>query len=1681
MGMWLAACAPAPVSSPNQSASESSLAGQSLTLEGDSCDRVEITEIIGCNSDELCPCGSHCKDMVCGQDCMTHAQCGTGGICDILGHCTTPAETPDPNSPEPPVDTTPTGDLVAMPTQQFVVPGRDVYHVTLAAERLDVPSLRVTAGEGSVVRCQPDEDFAASCELGLTVQGDPVQLSVRILPHASPAAGAADLRWSVRAFIKDQPTILDFIELAPPAEAAAPTEGVYEGFATATLTGTQADAVFTSASIGDSLRVPLRMRVFPNPAESGGYRVNVEDPWTVFASGGAFDATISSNANARVLSTGLIEHLGVSTPASGDLSLRVSVAGDVRLGPSSLSGNLRVVSAGFAAGKELRSDWQVTLRRTANLPAGATFQTHTPAVARTPEAEQQRVNTLLPWSAAALGVMGPPRAIYEAEDAGKIDQLLKGFHNARGLFDCEWDAPTTLPAYVTMPAIAANSICALSNWQRFVNDAPAQRFAYHILRCQLAAGSQLADKAARELLVFDPDGPTGRPDGTRAPVEWSKFDRAKADYGCNPVERNGARACSISDYRARPTASQCTQRYTCYRRPESGYALAAAGLGNSAIDKNGDLRCADGKSSEAFGLFGNLDAPADKTKKADQMLAACVADLGRAVPGNVTVNAQSLQAVYTSNGCVDLARFHRALDWATMPARRRLAGIEEYDAAADAQAHRLLQQWLTVHMFVAREGVAERSMSELTADLTLSPGEAPLVPASMSTLLARLEAGWDVFLHPRTVTGLLALDARVLANPDYRPRTSARLWDFEPHHEQGTGISSTIMETMQAHLNLLDEFLINESYSLGGLTNTARARLAAALKRYVVARGLATALNARVRAQLNGNPLWQARFDTAAKELNATLTRVLVRASDLERKANPLGIEADDLPLYFSDVHNTPGTRFTALTTYLSTGAESAAEKALSTASDAVRAAKDSWMSVVATRVQEKRDRLDSQDRVLALKREYGRAVVELCGARPGLSAENALDTQTYDGDTCFYDDAQNECRFDASDVINKLGSDDLRGDLCTLAVLRKNTGLSLSLGNANLDAAIDGFGQAIKSGTRPNQALASVTLSDDKKRLVIGNTSYAFASLRKQPSDMDQVRNNDASQASAACLPYFAGRQAEAAVLGSSQSDALEKPQCYLGTLGQDALAVRAASSDIQLARSHYAEFTERYDIAMRGCLIQERGAIDLNAELDAHSRTMKRLYDRKRAMETAAAFGSFFSSLGSMLSPKEIAEGGVVFGGIGAGTLLVASLELADINHDISMAEVDHQAQMERIRLRTQIDTCYNDAGQQLVGLRTAGIQIERAGLNLTTALAQFTTHKRLLAATQEEGRAVIAREQNRVIPGVGHDFWVSSNLKQADFTMRLARRAVFLATRAATYEFQLREAGRQLEAQVLSAKSPNALGRALANLNSYVATNMPRGAGSIAAQPYKTYSLRDDILRLAEREDIPGVTKDMTLAQRFRLFIRAQRFAHFNDRGAYDGQLIPFSLAPYVARAGTAGQGIGLPGFANQCAERIWSVNLAPQGAGLNGNRSFVDLELRKLNNFYSKWCLTPGANDPPYQVASVNPQKNLFRDPVFGNDHPEPVVPKTRFALAHISAQLNVGRAVFDGANFEAGRSLQLAARGLFGDYALFIPQVVQGEGLRLEKVEDILLRFDYVAGARPQSNVRSAGNPTLSKK
>jgi hypothetical protein len=69
---------------------------------------------------------------------------------------------------------------------------------------------------------------------------------------------------------------------------------------------------------------------------------------------------------------------------------------------------------------------------------------------------------------------------------------------------------------------------------------------------------------------------------------------------------------------------------------------------------------------------------------------------------------------------------------------------------------------------------------------------------------------------------------------------------------------------------------------------------------------------------------------------------------------------------------------------------------------------------------------------------------------------------------------------------------------------------------------------------------------------------------------------------------------------------------------------------------------------------------------------------------------------------------------------------------------------------------------------------------------------------------------------------------------------------------------------------------------------------------------------------------------------------------------------------------------------------------------------------------------------------------------------------QFTASLLYPWFNIPRTQFYSTTYQQGSSEELAGRGLYGDYVLLFPKQVLDDGFALDKVEDVLLRLDYLS-------------------
>ena len=837
------------------------------------------------------------------------------------------------------------------------------------------------------------------------------------------------------------------------------------------------------------------------------------------------------------------------------------------------------------------------------------------------------------------------------------------------------------------------------------------------------------------------------------------------------------------------------------------------------------------------------------------------------------------------------------------------------------------------------------------------------------------------------------------------------------------------------------------------------------------------------------------------------LGRALDASRVLHEGRNPLGIADTDLPLYFMELQGdlSATQRFSAISDFLlgdGLGSSAWAPSFVSAADASLADARAAWLAMQDRALQTQLTASEQAAQIAQLKTPYAEALQDLCGAVEGRTAEELLDSDDFDPATCFRvtGDENADCGLTSTEravenarALAEIDQQDVDYLFCMARELSDRAGSSAGFRGEQLevwrtecegapgeptlaDCPNDvGPGPALCLTCEPGVVVVPPAFPSAPPAMFIAETPQDFSLTAEQASAEMQREASEACGAPPDSLDLTVGENTG------------QHAECYRGSLGELALTVQAIAKDVEIARSELEDHQDAYDIVTQGCLIRQLGGQQLLSAQDLHRQTMNELADNRRDALTAADALDAVATCAGMVA-------GVtnVFSGVAAGVGCAAAAGKAvamgfahDYEAQMDRAEQDHEVLMMSIQNEIDDRACFNDAELELVGVRTAALAVQRAAIEMESTLLQFENGKRNAAALYHAGRAAEQTVANRTVWPKQYDYWVDQQVETFKARMQLAKRFTYLAVLATEYEYQMSITGASdsLREATLAAELPGDLESVLAELWQTAGTRTIRGNRPTDLKV--VLSLRDQLLQLADHSELPETELRLTDRERFQLLLQSPAFRLFDEDGEYLGQRIPFQLAP-LAELGL-GQSTGIPLYAdNDCAERVWSVNASIIGGAdsLEGggpdredlyrgsDQTFMRLDLLKQNTFYSQWCGQPPAELGRFQTASVRPSRNLFRgatesfDPAEGEE--------ARYSRARIEAYFNVPRAEFEADEYANGETSELAARGLYGDYALFIPAGVLSsrqsdgtytDGLNLDEVDDILLRLDYLSVAR----------------
>lgn len=1143
------------------------------------------------------------------------------------------------------------------------------------------------------------------------------------------------------------------------------------------------------------------------------------------------------------------------------------------------------------------------------------------------------------------------------------------------------------------------------------------------------------------------------------------------------------------------------QGYLCYNYPSGTYNSETWVANPTANDlsASGDVPCVDSANRPtAFPLFTEADRTVPL--QASQLLTYCLAELPRAhmraeAPTNPTgaaclneISGCSSGSCTTDeprclNGPVALHAIALGMDGIQRAGFPDATTWTVSDEPAVKLALRLIQQWIQVHTFTAREAAQQADQYLGTMDVS-----------TFTDALQKAVNGWHVLLHPRVAGRVLHLPASYLTDPDYR--TGVTVPAMSQDHTQAVGLPVVILEGLRAHLEAASHLVNRVRFAQEPqIPAVVRQTLSYAL----VLRPLAELLYERAAA--SGAVPWQTLWEESRVAYRTAMDRLTQELGAHRRGENPLGIDDQDLPLYRGlTTTGDAGLRFAAISTFI---LDHFVTNAVDDAETAKTEADQSWAALLNRQLQVHQDAAAKAEKLTEVQRNYGEKIINLCGNPYELTSEEVLEPGMWPGlnpVNCFMNQANPACVFDESAFADRLSMDDVGYQLCVLTGLKERLGdkarlldedvnemvrqAETDIWNSTSDTAL-GFFPETPEEWYDKLNLGLVEAIVDGAECEQNDGACGFTELMTLETPIVPGHEDEAAFLAARdhCGSIFQATESLEQKIGADPG--LNSPDCYQGSIGGMVLASRSAAKDVDSANSRLQDYTDTYQASLWSCTIDDRAlevSEDVSQQIQDIEDKITRYTNTSHALVDVSTdvFGAMFGIAGA-IAGADLDNGIGVIGDVTMnvyGTVQGEILSAQDSALGIDDMKLAHQTFLDDFADHIEDMKCYHDAEMHLIGAHTQAHVVEKAKLDLSASILKIRNGQSEVKRLIKEGRIRMSGVESRSRTSLMHDIWkdlwdasvAGSKGKIQDYRkkMRLAHRMTYLALRAVEYELQLSPAESQsLRAQVLSATTPSQLADVVIQLDTTIS------AGNISGQPaanrHVELSLRDHLLQLADRTDLKTGLHTMTPTERFQKLLSSPRYASYDEEtGEYRGQLIPFSLAPMGVI------GLGQPGSISlltgtECAERNWGISVAVQGEELVEDQStYSQVGILQKNDFYSQWCSAPD-DENGLQRASVRPVRNLFKDPQWGGSYGSASPNDSEYVIALIDAYFNVEWADFQAPEYVGGGNETLACRALYGDYALFFPadkiSINGSTGLRLENITDVWIRFDYVSAAK----------------
>jgi hypothetical protein len=1074
--------------------------------------------------------------------------------------------------------------------------------------------------------------------------------------------------------------------------------------------------------------------------------------------------------------------------------------------------------------------------------------------------------------------------------------------------------------------------------------------------------------------------------------------------------------------------------------------LTDGGKAANILPFSGDLLCQDlvGHTyvPAMFPLMTHADRDArgelngGDAKNSSDLLDACLNELSAPVPtfgdtdlapsGVVT----TIDNVYADAQCVSLPRFSQALQY--FQGHPMLAVREQKFLT------HILRQWAQVHAFVAYEGLQESKLRRVLASAT-QPTTAPVVtsgsagatdpgslpPLRFEDLIDLMNKSWEPFINE--FVGQRNYLITAVSSPDYRDwsGSNAATTDMQASQDQWLPLPVTEIEAVNQELRLLGAYLSQAalaSYSADPTApnptrDKALTRYGTTMRLIYLVEGAASDLYSSGSTTSAQNDRWNA----AISEMHGLREDIRRQASQLSLGRNPLGIDENDLPIYFGDPAGV-NSQYFASSDYL---VNQWASPAVTAAEASITSARDAWIQARNSAIQDLMTKAQRDQRVDDLKSSQGQKIIDNCGLTNVASQDvldafgsGAADGTKLDLSTCFIDPSciASSGLSDPNALLSKVTPQEIQFALCTL---------NQTAGYRQLQPPLSTCAAA-----------GSITNCQVGDLFKDNNTSMVPLAAAKQ-----------AEVTCEAILKFRAPLPTPQDLIG--QLD----PSCYRGKLGASALQIIAAKQDVDNARLAWNTAQQKFQLDTNYCEQVEQAEDGAEQRAVGLANTLQTLGDAKYDADSLAlAMDASSSVFGGFLGGAASGNIAGAVGGLFSFAGDVFKVESVLLQHEMDQAQQQYNEAQAIQQATDTIRSCWHEVDTSQLAIASAYAQIARRMTDAQTAAEQFTTAMNENLQALRQGAADVKREQNRFISTVAFHYWVSEKIDRFNKDFDWAQRMTYLAMRAVEYEFQQSLA---LRTTILTASHPDQLQDAINALQQEQGTRTINRRRP--SEDSIVLSLRDDVLGLVDHSADPAGEKQLTPTRGLQQRLTDPRFAVTDTSGNWLGQGIPFNLGPSGA-------------LAYRCGERLWRITATVQGDALSDSQPGVSLLILKRNTFASQWCQGLG-DGSKFQYGSLQPNRNLFA--LNGTSTPESEA--NGFSTALIYPWFNIRRTDFYKETYQDGASEELAGRGLYGDYILLFPRdVLEGtssnsstcvsatHAFPLNQVEDVLIRFDYLS-------------------